>query len=183
MHRWRERAEGLAITHQPPARLTVVAAGRTIFGSFGRFSFCRRQANPMSSRLFHARVYRWLAALSLAAYGSVGVFGHALHDLMPCSDSSCVALAAEEKCCCCDHEPAVTLADDVDADGPQFSGAGHDPDDCSLCVLLAKIKVGRHAPFSADVFVEHSYHAQAASDSLLPADLILSGAPRGPPLS
>jgi len=140
----------------------------------------------MSIRLFHARAYRWLAALSLAVYGTIGVFGHSLHELMPCSNGSCGEwLAAQEHCCCCDHAaPVAPVSAETDAaDGPQLSGAGHDADQCSLCVLLAKIKVGRLALFSADVRVEQSYHESATTSGLLPADLILSGAPRGPPIA
>jgi len=137
----------------------------------------------MSLRLFHARAYRWLAALSLAAYGAFGVFGHSLHELMPCSDGSCSDWFAAEEHCCCDHAaPVACVSAETDAaDGPQLSGAGHDADQCSLCVLLAKIKVGRLALFTADVRVEQSYRESATGNRLLPADLILSASPRGPP--
>ena len=139
----------------------------------------------MTSRTQTARIYRWLAALSLAAYGTLGVFGHSLHGLLPCGDESCgVAHSAVENHCCCGHEHAAAKSTLSPAtDGTEFRGAGHDADDCSLCILLAKIKVGRLALLQADVQVGSAYHEQVAVSELLPADLILSGAPRGPPLA
>jgi hypothetical protein len=66
--------------------------------------------------------------------------------------------------------------------GPQISAAGHDAANCPLCTLLAKIKVGRPALFHAHVEVAHHGHIVTLGESLLPQDLALSGAPRGPPL-
>jgi len=136
-------------------------------------------------RSTHARAFHWLAALSLAAYGVVGVFGHSLHGILPCADESCGSgiVAAVEglcSCCCHDHEPAP-VASGPAIDGAEFRAAAHDADDCSLCTLLAKIKVGQLALFDAEIRVEPSYHESVAASALLPADLILSGSPRGPP--
>jgi hypothetical protein len=123
--------------------------------------------------------------LSLAAYGVVGVFGHSLHGLLPCSDESCgsgMVAAVEGLCSCCHHDHATAAtASGPATDGVEFRAAGHDADDCSLCTLLAKIKVGQLALFDAEVGVEHSFQELVAASTLLPADLILSGSPRGPP--
>lgn len=137
----------------------------------------------MLARNFHARVHRWVAALSLAAYGVFGVFGHSLHGLMPCEDDSCGSHAgAEHHCCCGQHEAAAPQAVATPAlDGAEFRAAGHDSDNCSLCTLLAKIKVGQSALFHAEFSVECSHHEQSAVSQRLPADLSLSGSPRAPP--
>jgi hypothetical protein len=142
----------------------------------------------MLARSVHVRVSRWLATLSLAVYASVGVFGHALHGLLPCADGSCSDrqfAAAEDHCCCCHHDaPASPAAANSgsDEDGLRLTRSGHDPDDCSLCTLLAKIKVGRLALYRAELVLAHSYHELPASGVTLPAGLDLAGAPRGPPL-
>ena len=136
-------------------------------------------------RSTHARAFHWLAALSLAAYGVVGVFGHSLHGLLPCADESCgggIVAAVEGLCSCCHHDQAPTPAASGPAtDGAEFRAAGHDADDCSLCTLLAKMKVGQLALFDAEIRVGPSYHEMVAVVMLMPADLVLSGSPRGPP--
>jgi hypothetical protein len=139
----------------------------------------------MPPRFASPRAFHWLAALSLAAYGVVGVFGHSLHGLLPCADESCgsgIVAAVEGLCSCChhDHAPAATASGPA-TDGAEFRAAGHDADDCSLCTLLAKIKVGQLALFDAEIRVESSNHESIFVGTLLPADLILSGSPRGPP--
>jgi hypothetical protein len=122
--------------------------------------------------------------LALAAYGIFGVFGHSLHGLLPCSDAACGSsqTAASEHCCCCDHdEPLITVTSGPATGGAEYRSAGHDADDCSLCTLLAKIKVGRLALFVVDFSIGHSHHESIAPSGLLPADLVLCAAPRGPP--
>jgi hypothetical protein len=136
----------------------------------------------MLTRNYRVRVYRWVATLSLTAYGVFGVFGHSLHGLLPCDDGSCGSSdVAEHHCCCGHHEAAPQVVATPALDGAAFRSAGHDADDCSLCTLLAKIKVGQAAMFHADFCVEYSHHEQIAVSQRLPADLNLSGTPRAPP--
>jgi hypothetical protein len=138
----------------------------------------------MPSRRAYYRATALLPALAIVAYVVVGVFGHSLHGLLPCSDAACgTAPAAEQHCCCCHHESALRTVATPALEGAEFRSAGHDASKCSLCTLLAKIKVGRLAFYHADFSVEHSHHELVVADELLAADLILSGAPRGPPLA
>jgi hypothetical protein len=60
---------------------------------------------------------------------------------------------------------------------------GHDSATCSLCTLLAKIKVGRLALYRADLTIAHSYHELSDCGAMLPVGLDVTGAPRGPPLA
>ena len=138
----------------------------------------------MSFRLLNDRVHRWLAFLSLAAYGSLGLFGHSLHELLPCSDPSCGAHAqAESHCGCChgDEHEAEHAASSI-GDGVRAANAPHDANDCSLCVLLAKMKVGRVDAFATDICVGVAYHEPAFAAGILPADLVLASSPRAPPI-
>jgi hypothetical protein len=59
----------------------------------------------------------------------------------------------------------------------------HDPAACSLCTLLAKIKVGRLALYCADLTTAHSSRELFACSAMLPTTLDLTAAPRGPPLA
>jgi hypothetical protein len=140
----------------------------------------------MHLRTYHSRLFALLPALALAAYGVVGVFGHALHGLLPCGDGDCgsapvTADGGEHHECCCHHQAASNAV--TESDGPQYRTAGHDADDCSLCLLLAKIKVSRQVVSLADFSVASSYHEPIVVSELLAAEFDLSGAPRGPPLA
>lgn len=140
----------------------------------------------MASAPQHARLGRLLATLSLVAYATFGVFGHSLHGLLPCADELCqsvVALAAADCCGGCCHAAPATVDRSHRAAGPAMADArrGHDAHDCSLCTLLAKIKVGQAAVFRAEVRVAHAYTAAVPVPALDAAELNLSGAPRGPP--
>ena len=64
-----------------------------------------------------------------------------------------------------------------------MTNPGHESSACSLCTLLAKIKVGRLALYRADLTTAHAYHELGASGEMRPAPLDLTGAPRGPPLA
>lgn len=140
----------------------------------------------MHMRTHHSRLFALLPALALAAYGVVGVFGHALHGLLPCGDGDCgsafaIADAGDEHQCCCHHQAARNAV--TESDGPQYRAAGHDASDCSLCLLLAKIKVSKQVVYLADFSVATSYHEPLAASALVPAGFDLSGAPRGPPVA
>ena len=144
------------------------------------------RAPVMRSPTFHSRLFALLPALALAAYGVVGVFGHALHGLLPCADGDCgealaVADASEHHECCCHYHAAPQAASEND--GPQVRSAGHDADNCSLCLLLAKIKVSRQVVYLADFSVASSYHEPIAVSELLAAEFDLSRGPRGPPVA
>jgi hypothetical protein len=122
--------------------------------------------------------------LALATYGVLGVFGHSLHGLMPCSDAACgwSHAASSDHCCCCEHDdPLIAIASGPAIEGAELRSSGHDAGDCPLCTLLAKIKVGRLALFTADLSVGHCHHEVIAPSEVLAADLILSAVPRGPP--
>ena len=145
----------------------------------------------MSTSALISRANRSLALAALVAFSALGLFGQSLHALLPCSEGACGthAVAADESGCCCGHSHAP-LASTASADenagessGPQVTAAGHDAENCPLCTLLAKIKVGRPSLFHAHV--ETALHVPVATfgESLLPQDLALSGAPRGPPLA
>lgn len=127
-----------------------------------------------------------MALVALVAFSALGLFGQSLHGLLPCSDGSCGTPVAESSdgCCCGHHHgPAAedTVANAANESGPSAKSAGHDEANCSLCTLLAKIKVSRAAFYHAELDVPHEYREPALSDLLISRDLLLSGAPRGPP--
>lgn len=129
-----------------------------------------------------------MALAALVAFSALGLFGHSLHGLLPCSNGSCGTSVAESSdCCCCGHHhgPAAeeTAASDAKESGPSVNNAGHDAANCSLCTLLAKIKVGKAAFYHAELAVPHEYRETALSDLLMSQDLLLTGAPRGPPVA
>jgi hypothetical protein len=142
----------------------------------------------MSSSALISRVNRSLAFGALLAFTTLGLFGQSLHSLLPCSDGACgVHAQAAESTCCCGHSHAVAesrvAAADGEETGAQVSKAGHDAENCPLCTLLAKIKVDRPVTFHAHVDAAHCQQHVTFCESLLPQDLALSGAPRGPPLA
>lgn len=129
-----------------------------------------------------------MALAALVAFSALGLFGHSLHGLLPCSDGSCGSPVAESSdCCCCGHHhgPATeeTASTDAKQSGPQVENAGHDEANCSLCTLLAKMKVGRAAFYYAELAVPHEYRRTALSAVLMPREFLLSSAPRGPPVA
>ncbi|QDT72896.1 hypothetical protein I41_20810 [Lacipirellula limnantheis] len=134
-----------------------------------------------------SRVNRSIALGALLAFTTLGLFGHSLHALLPCGDESCGvdASAAERASCSCGHSHAVTAHRRIDSaeqeSAPQVSAAEHDSANCPLCTLLAKIKVDRPAIFHARYDAAHCEQLASLGESLLPQDLALSGAPRGPP--
>ena len=136
-----------------------------------------------------SRVNRSIALSALLAFTTLGLFGQSLHSLLPCSDGACGvhAKAADESACSCGHSHAGVTTKAVAADGGetpvQFSAAEHDAANCPLCTLLAKIKVDRPALFRAHVEVARLVSVSTLCELLLPQDLALSGAPRGPPLA
>lgn len=136
-----------------------------------------------------SRVNRSIALSALLAFTTLGLFGQSLHSLLPCSDGACGvhANAAEESACSCGHSHAAVVknvaAAEGDETGAQVSAAGHDAENCTLCTLLAKIKVDRPALFQAQTDVAQCQQFVTLGESLLPQDLALSGAPRGPPLA
>lgn len=140
----------------------------------------------MSRSALISRVNRSLALAALVSFSALGLFGHSLHALLPCSDGSCgTSVAQRSDCCSCGHHhgPAAeeTAASESNESGPRLKGAGHDEANCSLCTLLAKIKVGKAAFYYAELDVPHEYREPALSELLSSRDLLLSGAPRGPP--
>ncbi|MBA4105708.1 MAG: hypothetical protein C0485_08110 [Pirellula sp.] len=136
-----------------------------------------------------SRVNRSIALSALLAFTTLGLFGQSLHSLLPCSDAACGvhANAAEESACSCGHSHAAVVKNAASAEGDetgaQVSAAGHDAENCTLCTLLAKIKVDRPALFQAQTDVAQCQQFVTLGESLLPQDLALSGAPRGPPLA
>jgi hypothetical protein len=143
----------------------------------------------MPSSALISRVNRSMALAALVAFSALGLFGQSLHALLPCSDGACGvhANAPEESACSCGHSHAAaaesTAAADGNETGARFGAAGHDAENCPLCTLLAKIKVDRPAHFHAQADVAHCQQFVTLGESLLPQDLALSGAPRGPPLA
>src|SRR5690242_4369262 len=96
----------------------------------------------MRLRLPQLRVSRWLVGLSLAMYAAAGLFGHALHGVLPCPDGVCVqkASANADHCCCHhDHELESQETSHDNGRGPTATRPGHDSQRCALCTLLAKI--------------------------------------------
>jgi hypothetical protein len=133
-------------------------------------------------------VNRSLALAALAAFSALGLFGHSLHALLPCSDGSCGVHADAAKATCgCGHSHAVAAervaAADSDETGARVSSAGHDAENCPLCTLLAKIKVDRPDYFHSQMDAAHCQRSIELGESLFQQDLALSGAPRGPPLA
>jgi hypothetical protein len=136
----------------------------------------------MRLRRTHLSTAALLPLLALAAYGVLGVFGHSLHGLLPCGDAACSIAEATADCGCCDHrQPEAPRVLGPARNGAEFRTAGHDASSCSLCTLLAKVKVGRLAVYLADACVRQVYEApdEVAAEPAL--ELILTGVPRGPP--
>ena len=135
----------------------------------------------MSFRHAYIRATALAPLLALAVYGALGVFGHALHGVLPCSDGACGAnvVAAKDHHGCCCHSTAPRGSA---ADGPEVGADGHDAASCSLCTVLAQIKTGRVAIFTAELTVARSFDAPAAREALQPVDLVLLYAARGPPI-
>jgi hypothetical protein len=113
----------------------------------------------------------------------VGVFGHSLHGILPCGDELCgsgIVAAVEGLCSCCHHEPAPTSPGPA-TDDAEFRAAGHDADDCSLCTLLAKIKVGHAALDMSAAWTDVSREHMACEALSAPAEVHFAFAARGPP--
>ena len=139
----------------------------------------------MRLRLPHLHVSRWLVGLSLAMYATVGLFGHALHDVLPCADDVCAQQAsanADHGCCHHDHNLESHVVSQDNSHGPAATRPGHDPQHCSLCTLLAKIATGRVVLFTAELNVA-PVDRQSPIDCLSThRDFDFARAPRGPPL-
>jgi hypothetical protein len=135
----------------------------------------------MTARRDSFRLAALLPALALAAYSVVGVFGHALHWLLPCEDGHCgvFAAAADAHACCCHHHDAAQGASE--SEGPKFRAAGHDADDCSLCLLLVQIKSGHATILTADFSAERSAALLASPEPCAAVDKLLALTARGPP--
>jgi hypothetical protein len=119
--------------------------------------------------------------LALAVYGVLGVFGHALHGLLPCADEACgTSIVSSDHCGCGCHALEQT-AQVTGSEGPEVRGDAHDSDTCSLCAVLAQIKVSRAAIFTADLTVAQSFQDAARFASLHAAELLLTRDARGPP--
>ena len=131
----------------------------------------------------HSRVYRAVALASLAIYGGIAALGHGLHGILPCSDEACGTQHSQpEQGCCCHHHACDVGQPSEQADsGLAFRPAGHDPEHCSICALLAKIKVGKAASLDLAIRFENTRYEQPLAAGLLAADLILSKTSRGPP--
>jgi hypothetical protein len=139
----------------------------------------------MRSRSFRRCLSRWRVGLSLAMYAAAGLFGHALHDLLPCEDQACARWEDADGACGCghDHDGAVAPAGSRQCErGAAVTQPGHDSEHCSLCSLLAKIGVGRVELFKADLHSAAVAHEPLVSVIALPRDPGLTRAPRGPPL-
>jgi hypothetical protein len=120
--------------------------------------------------------------MALAVYGVLGVFGHSLHGLLPCADGACgTGFAASDDCGCGCH--SLAQAGQVPTpDEPGLRRDGHDAESCSLCAVLAQIKVGRVVLFTAELTVAQSFQESALPEAFSAADLLLTRAARGPPV-
>jgi hypothetical protein len=120
--------------------------------------------------------------LALAAYGVLGVFGHSLHGLLPCGDAACsIDEVVAQRSCCDGHDGAAPQVLGPANSGPEVRTAGHDASSCSLCTLLAKVKVGRLTLYLADSCVPQVYETPAEVSAAPELELVLTGVPRGPP--
>jgi hypothetical protein len=138
----------------------------------------------MIARSLHRRVSRWLVGLSLAMYAGAGLFGHALHELLPCTDEACVRIeSGDGHCCHHDHAEQALAASHEDGQGSKASRPGHDPDRCSLCALLAKIAVGRVQIFTVELSFRPIARETLQSKVSITHGFDLTRAPRGPPLA
>jgi hypothetical protein len=138
----------------------------------------------MHVRTHHSRLFALLPALALAAYGVVGVFGHALHGLLPCGDGDCgsafaAADGGEHHECCCHHHAAPKATSE--SEGLQLRAAGHDPDGCSLCLLLVQIRSVQATLFAADFSFDRTFQSSLPHEPCFAADLLFSRTARGPP--
>ncbi len=120
--------------------------------------------------------------LALAAYGLIGVFGHSLHGLLPCSDAACSSGEAlpSADCSSCDVQAALGCSREPSG-GPALQGAGHDADGCSLCLLLVQLKSGHATSFAADFSVERSIPWSMPRERCLAAAMLFARTARGPP--
>ena len=136
----------------------------------------------MPLRRAHLTTAALLPLLALAAYGVLGVFGHSLHGLLPCGDAACSVEEVAADCSCCDDRDAAAPQVLGPANnGPEVRTAGHDASSCSLCTLLAKVKVGRLTLYLADARVRQIYEAPAEVAAAPELKLVLTRVPRGPP--
>jgi hypothetical protein len=119
--------------------------------------------------------------MALAAYGVLGVFGHSLHGLLPCDDATCRPAEAAASCTYCHDEPTAPRVLGPAKHGAEFRSHDHDASHCSLCTLLAKVKVGRLSFYLADVSVRQIFEAPCDASAAPSLELVLTGAPRGPP--
>jgi hypothetical protein len=139
----------------------------------------------MFCRPFQQGICRWLVGLSLAMYAAAGTFGHALHSILPCGDESCACLehsGGHDGCCHHHDEPSASVASTHSEPGPAAARPGHDPQRCALCTLLAKISVGRLERCTVELALALVERNSPASAIVRPAERLLAGAPRGPPL-
>jgi hypothetical protein len=140
---------------------------------------------PMTRRNRKTRIFRAVAMASLAIYGGIAALGHGLHAVMPCGDQACIAQRSEtDEGCCCHHHTCHAEQSHSHSDSRlAFRAPGHDPDECSVCALLAQMKVGRASVFDLAIHFESARFERPLATGLLASDLILSKTSRGPPCS
>ena len=127
---------------------------------------------------------RRLLGLTLAlAYGLIAMAGQGLHALLPCDDAQCGQSVAACSCLFCEYD-AAKAAENTDQTTPGFGtpqGDAHQANDCAICCVLAKIKVG-HFGLTAETSLSTVASTLSASPSQpAPTGLLLDYAPRGPP--
>ncbi|MEO0529696.1 MAG: hypothetical protein AAF266_03865 [Planctomycetota bacterium] len=140
-----------------------------------------------------------MACLLSAAYLTLAMFGHALHDHGPCSGGSCgdrlcaegdgadstCDVVATPACACAGHsvaqqsnEKANTPAEGLCQSAQDVFSASHD---CLACEVLGQLKVGHSLAPSYDRTDTLDGRTIVLSESADLADEALVNGPRGPP--
>ncbi|MBL9161597.1 MAG: hypothetical protein JNL18_02525 [Planctomycetaceae bacterium] len=137
-----------------------------------------------------------MISLGLATlYGVVGVMGYSLHSFVGCQASVChdgasagVAAGSADAGhdCCCHHHNHSSGKDASQSkqNDAAFRAAksGHHPDNCSLCALLAQLKVSHAAVEQVNTAQQFKVELAIAVDSVFSMPPIRLGDARGPPM-
>ena len=145
-----------------------------------------------------------LISLALTTlYSVVAVLGYSLHSFVGCDDSACRDAAcldpvatqfdvihegptdssASEHACCCRHHGSSGHASHSKHDRDLvLAKSSHDPSTCSVCSLLAQLKIGYTSVEFSAASEQQAVELFLAYDSALYDSPIRLGDARGPPL-
>jgi len=145
--------------------------------------------------MYTDRLKKPITTLATIAYAVVVVGGYGLHGLVGlgvhdhCDDTTqssgavgsqvldLSALASDSACCCSEHR---SVAESI---GPAIQDCSncHDPHACSICAVLAQVKVGYQALSTNELLVKVVAQQPLSDCSRIADELILTADARGPP--